>query len=160
MICIIATAVYAQGNIQRSDGEDTATATAQHSLPTTSLFQPVRTDSPRETFRTFLQLTRELEDALLAYQEHPSHANVRQVRLISRRFHQLFDLSSVPTASRREKGTDSFILLLDIIGRLDLPPIESIPDIDAFDDDETLAKWRIPRTPIRDRKSTRLNSSH
>ena len=149
VICIIATAVYAQGNIQRSGGDEIATATAQHSLPTTSLFQPVRTDSPRETFRTFLRLTREFEDALMAYQEDQSRANARQLKLLGPRFHQLFDLSSVPMVSRRRIGTDTFAFLLDIIGRIDLPPIESIPDINAFDDDETLAIWRVPHTPIK-----------
>ena len=149
VICNVATAVYAQGNIQRLGGEGTAAATAQHSLPKTSLFQPVRTDSPRETIGTFVRLTREFEDALLAYQEDQSRANARQLKLLGPRFHHLFDLSSVPTVSRRRIGRETLTFLLDIIGRIDLPPIESIPDINAFDDDETLATWRIPHTPIR-----------
>ena len=60
----------------------------------------------------------------------------------------LLDLSSVPDASRRVVGVQAVAALVDIIGRLDLPPMESVPDADAFDEGEIPASWRIPDTPI------------
>ena len=38
--------------------------------------------------------------------------------------------------------------LMDIIGRLGLPPLDEIPDEDAFGDDEHPANWRIPQSRI------------
>ena len=40
-----------------------------------TLVQPVRTDSPRETVRTFLRLVEELEIAVLAYRRFRNRLN-------------------------------------------------------------------------------------
>lgn len=60
----------------------------------------------------------------------------------------LLDLSQVASSSRDEVANDTIAVLLDIFGRLELPGIDQVPDADSFDD-ESLAQYRIPRTPIR-----------
>ena len=44
---------------------------------------------------------------------------------------------------------DTVTHLLDIIGRIDLPPMEEVPDETAFKEGPESAGWRIPRTPFR-----------
>jgi MscS family membrane protein len=68
---------------------------------------------------------------------------------IKSQFRALLNLSLVPPASRREIGSDTTAYLLDILGRVELPNLESVPDEEAFEDDVSPAKWRIPGTPIR-----------
>ena len=66
VICIFAAPVYAQGNSDASGGMgNTASSAAQQSLPEMAPIQPVRTDSPRETLRTFLRL-RALDRSLIS----------------------------------------------------------------------------------------------
>jgi len=146
VICILTTMAYAQTS---NNDESTATSTTAQPLPAgMARLQVVQTDSPRDTLRTFLRLTRELENALLSSLKNRSRSNADRVVLIGPQLIQLIDLSSVPKALRREIGKDTLGFLLDIIGRLDLPPIESVPGADAFEDDEAPAKWRIPGSPI------------
>jgi MscS family membrane protein len=71
------------------------------------------------------------------------------LHVIGSQFHALLNLSSVPQSSRREIGTDTTAYLLDILGRIELPKLESVPDEAAFEDDVSPARWRIPGTPIR-----------
>lgn len=149
VICTATTTAYAKGNTTPQAGEATTPYIAdQPSLTGTTSIRPVRTDSPRETFRTFQRLTREFEAALLAYWENQNRANAARLNLFFLEYGQLSDLSSVPKASLRKARADSLASLLDIIGRIDPPPIESIPSAKAFFDDQTLKKWRIPGTPI------------
>ena len=128
---------------------NTLSSTAHPPLSGASQFLLVQTESPRETLSTFLRLTRELEETLLAYQQNQNRVNADRVKMIGTQFQRLLDLSSVPGASRREVGIETLAILLDIVGRLDLPPMESVPDDAAFDEDETFKKWRIPHTPIK-----------
>jgi len=110
--------------------------------------QPPDTSSPRATLQTFLRLTLRLEDTIGAYKKEPSRASATRARSVANSLIQLLDLENVPGSSRREIGRDAVWYLLDIIGRLDLPPIESVPDDAAFEDEEGPAKWRIPQTRI------------
>ncbi|MDJ0776873.1 MAG: mechanosensitive ion channel family protein [Gammaproteobacteria bacterium] len=130
--------------------EYTATPIAsQVSSGDTTHLQFVQTDSPRDTFQTFLRLTAELENALLVTAEDDSRDGIDNVVFLGSQFMQLFDLSSVPQVLQREIGIETLGFMLDIIGRLDLPAPESIPDADAFEDDESPATWRIPGSPVR-----------
>ena len=72
-----------------------------------------------------------------------------QMEVISDQLVALLDLSSVARASRREIGIDTTAYLLDILGRVELPDLDRVPGEEAFEDDVSLAKWRIPGTPIR-----------
>ena len=117
--CVVATTVYAQGNTA-AGGKDDETP-----------IQTVRTNSPRDTLETFLRLAGEAEETLLSYWHKQTRANAERARLLIPQFLQLIDLSSVPSATRKEVGSDTVVYLLDIIGRVDLPPMESVPGADA-----------------------------
>ncbi|MCP3954167.1 MAG: mechanosensitive ion channel family protein [Desulfobacterales bacterium] len=111
-------------------------------------FNPVRTDSPRRTLDSFVRLTLLLENDLQAYKSEQNRANYERVQLLIPRFLQLLDLRAVPTANHRDVGLETTVYLLDILGRIKLPPMESVPDDTLFEDDKP-ARWRIPGTPLR-----------
>ncbi|NOQ41922.1 MAG: hypothetical protein GQ563_05415, partial [Desulfuromusa sp.] len=135
---LYATAVHAQ---------ESATTDYEYSSGI-STFEPLRTDSPRETLNSFVRLTWILESVLQAYQAEQTREHYNRIQLLGPRFLQLLDLREVPGASQREVGRDTSVYLLDIIGRLNLPKSEDIPGETSFKDDEP-AKWRIPGTPVR-----------
>jgi MscS family membrane protein len=113
-------------------------------------FRAVRTDSPRQTLTSLLRLRDELEHTLLtAVREGRTRAHHERVLLIDEQSRALLDLSSVPSRSRHKIARDTMTLLFDIVGRIELPDLESVPDVDAFADDAEPASWRIPHTPIR-----------
>ncbi|MCK5363231.1 MAG: mechanosensitive ion channel family protein, partial [Gammaproteobacteria bacterium] len=115
-----------------------------------SQFTPIRTDSPRLTLTTFLQLRDDLEKTLLAVASKGRiRADHERLLLLGDQFRALLNLSSVPSASRREIGSETMAFLLDILGRIELPNLDDVPDVDAFADDAGPAVWRIPQTPIR-----------
>lgn len=108
----------------------------------------VQTDSPRDTLLSFLRLAEELENDMQSFPEDGRLGVSELVKPTGSQFLQLFDLSSVPRVLQREVGIETLGYLLDIVGRLDLPPIEKIPGADAFEGDASPAKWRIPGSPI------------
>ena len=149
LICCAATSIDAQETTEtKSVGENTLTGTQQTASGKPTI-RPIRTDSPRNTLKSFLRLRDELEQTLRSYRLNKSRELAEQVHVIGSQFHALLNLSSVPPSSRREIGTDTTAYLLDILGRVELPNLESVPDEEAFDDDVSPAKWRIPGTPIR-----------
>ncbi len=137
------TAVHAQ------DEETPETDVAAAPSGETFTYQPISTESPRQTLNSFIRLTWLLESALQTYRAEQTRANYDRIVLLAPRFLQLIDLSGVPRASRRGIGQDTTINLLDIIGRLELPPLSEMPDETAFVDESVEATWRIPGSPIR-----------
>jgi len=117
--------------------------------PEISAFKFASTDSPRDTLSSFVRLTWLLESAMLNYQEEQTRSNYHRITQLGPGFLQLLDLSKVPGASRRPIGMETVTHLLDIIGRIDLPPMEEVPDETAFKEGPESAGWRIPRTPFR-----------
>ena len=133
---------------ERPDQSETNTAAAQQpSGAGDFLVPPVRTDSPRQTLSTFLQLREELEAALAAYQQHWDFKRASHISLIAEQLRSLIDLSSVPTASHREIGNETLGYLLDILGRVEIPNLDDVPDVDAYKDAGP-ARYRIPKTPL------------
>ena len=135
--------------VQARDDETPAADSGAASSGETFTYQPISTESPRQTLSSFIRLTWLLESALQHYAAEQTRANYNRITLLTPRFLQLIDLSGVPRASRREVGQDTAIYLLDIIGRQELPPLSEVPDEAALVDDSEQAKWRIPGTPIR-----------
>jgi MscS family membrane protein len=125
----------------QADDEQTAPTT----LPE---IRPVRTDSPRDTLRTFLRLRDSLETALIDYRAERSADGSEHIALLLAQFRSLIDLSQVAQALRDQKGNDINAYLLDIFGRVKMPQLANVPDADAFSDD-SLAQYRIPGTPIK-----------
>ncbi len=113
-----------------------------------SLVEPVRTDSPRQTMKTFLRLVEELEVAVLAYRRFRNRLNFERISILEPQFMDLLDLSDVPKAARWEKGVETSVFLMDILGRIEPPGLDEIPDAEALDNVKQ-ASWRIPGTPIR-----------
>ena len=149
LICCAATSIYAQETTEtKSVGENMLTGTQQTASGKFTI-RPVRTDSPRHTLKSFLRLRDELEQTLRSYRLNKSRELAEQIHVIGSQFRALINLSSVPQSSRSEIGTDTTKYLLDILGRIELPNLESVPDEAAFEDDASPAKWRIPGTPIR-----------
>jgi len=110
--------------------------------------RPIRTDSPRDTLTTFLRLRDSLETALLDYRDERSTQGAEHISLLLAQFRALVDLSQVAQASRSEIGDGTNAYLLDIFGRVVMPNLDIVPQAGAFED-EGLAQYRIPRTPIR-----------
>ena len=149
LIFFAANAIHAQEtNKTKSIVESKFTGTQK---PTVGIFKlrPIRTDSPRNTLKTFLRLRDDLEQNLHSYRLNKSRELAKQRWALYGQFQDLIDLSTVAQASRREIGIDTTADLLDILGRVELPDLDSVPGEDAFEEDVSPAKWRIPGTPIR-----------
>jgi MscS family membrane protein len=148
LICCAATSIYAQETTDsKSDGDDMF-AGSQQAASDKPKIKAIRTDSPRATLTSFLRLRDELEETLRSYRSNKSRELAEKVLVINSQFHELLDLSSVPQSLRFEIGAETTAYLLDILGRVELPNLESVPDEVSFDDDVSPAKWRIPDTPI------------
>ena len=112
-------------------------------------FRPVRTDSPRQTFETFMYLTTEL-DLLIAEQGGLERGSDRtdvhhKWQLLREQAMFLIDASNVPHSQYEELASSTLSYLMDIFGRIDLPDLAAIPDIDG----ELPPIWRVPGTPLR-----------
>ena len=150
LICCAVTSIHAQETTEtKSVGENMLTGTQ----PTASgkpMIRPIRTDSPRNTLKSFVRLRDELEQTLRSYRlNNKSRERAEQMEVISDQLVALLDLSSMARASRREIGIDTTAYLLDILGRVELPDLDRVPGEEAFEDDVSPARWRIPGTPIR-----------
>ena len=110
--------------------------------------KPIRTESPRQTLKTFLRLKDELEAVVLVYQKRKSWSLDRQITLLLDQFIELIDLSEVASISRREIGFVTTANLLDIFGRVDLPKVVDAPDVDEVEGQNTIIRWNVPGTPI------------
>ena len=113
------------------------------------IFETIRTDSPLQTLTTFLRVRDDLEQTLQAYRDGKTRALANRQELLFDQLIALLDLSSVSNASRREVGIDTVAYLLDILGRVELPNLDSVPDEQVLADDTASAQWRLPQTPIR-----------
>jgi MscS family membrane protein len=149
LICCAVTSIHAQETTEtKSDGDDMFAGTQQAASDKPTI-KPIRTDSPRATLTSFLRLRDELEETLQTYRSNKSRELAEKLQVINAQFRALLDLSSVPPSSRRTIGVETTAFLLDIFGRVKLPYLPSVPGEEAFDEDGSPAKWRIPGTPIR-----------
>ena len=87
----------------------------------------VRTESPRATLDSFLRLRESGEEAIARYRADPSRSSFERVLRAQGAFEELLDLRAVPTATRDEVASDTIDSLLDIFGRLELPPWRVFP---------------------------------
>jgi MscS family membrane protein len=148
LICCAATSIHAQETTESKSDGDVIFAETQQAASDKPSIKPIRTDSPRETLTSFLRLRDELEETLQVYRANKTRELFKKMQVIRIQFDALLDLSSVPLSSHRTIGIDTTAYLLDILGRVDLPDHESVPDEEAFDSAVSPAKWRIPDTPI------------
>ena len=148
LMCCALTSIHAQETIEtKSAGENTLTGTQQSGSGKLTV-SPILTNSPRNTLKSFLRLRDELEKTLRSYWLNKTPELAEELNVIKFSFIDLLNLSSVSQKSRREVGVDTTAYLLDILGRVELPDLESVPHEGPFGGDELPAKWRIPGTPI------------
>jgi len=148
LICCATTFIHAQETTETKSVEENTVTRTQQTASGNPTIRPILTDSPRATLKSFLRLRDELEQTLRSYRLDKSRELAEKVHVINSQFHELLNLSSVPQSLRDEIGTETTAYLLDILGRVKLPNLESVPDEEAFDDGVSPAKWRIPDTPI------------
>ncbi len=118
--------------------------------------EPMDTSSPRATVQSFFAVSDETARRYLEYRDTPMGAmglrRTAQQRLFEAvdRAIRLLDLSEVAPVARWELGTDAYVLLKEVLFRIELPPEEAIPDAAAYADidDKKPARWTIPHTEI------------
>jgi MscS family membrane protein len=108
---------------------------------------PLRTESPRDTFATFLRLSDEMEEALADYMTEPSFAGVNRLALLSDQMNALLDLDGVAASSRREVGIRTWTYLMDIFRRIPPPDLDDLPYVNQLETAGTNTV-RITNTPI------------
>jgi MscS family membrane protein len=128
----------------RVAGQDPGATGAQ---PLSEVVLAARTDSPRQTLQSFLDAIRKAEGLYVTYGRDRTHATVRLITANTRVWIDLLDLSQVAPALRDETGFRASYALADVLARVELPPMESVPDWDPFDHSAP-DKWRVPGTPI------------
>lgn len=98
--------------------------------------------------RTFLDVTQALESAAIKLRSEPGPAAQAEAESLMRKALRTLDLSQVRPSARRETGGDAVVFLVDILRRIDLPPLDSIPDAADFPDVDAPASWTLPGTEI------------
>jgi MscS family membrane protein len=82
------------------------------------------------------------------YWDTPSYEIYLDIINGAGRVMRTLDLSEVAPSARIEVGYEAFTLLYETLARIELPPMEEIPDASAFENAEGPAKWTIPHTAI------------
>ncbi len=100
--------------------------------------QPPDTSSPRGTLQSLISNVERTYQRLLA--DEP-------IKRPARRALRTLDLSDVAPSVREQRGLTTILLLKEILDRIELPPIEAIPD-DAAVEERKLTRWTIPYTEI------------
>jgi MscS family membrane protein len=113
--------------------------------------KPPERSSPRAALKTFL----DLGDAVGAFLAHdylpsPSLANILHVRSLGDDIVQGLDLSELPPASRRKGAIAAALALYETLSRIQLPPVDSIPDADPLNLPTSInsTRWVVPNTEI------------
>ena len=132
--------------------------------------KPVDTSSPRSTLEGFLdsvnrvyRLVMETDAALKASPPTMTFDEASKIGIIARnlmgRAVATLDLSKVPAAVRADVGIESVLQLKEIFDRMQLPVIESVPDMEMVkaerqrlsstaSGDTVPVRWRYPNTAI------------
>ena len=109
---------------------------------------------------SFLSLTQETARRYQEYREWPGPGTMDGLYQMRDRFDDVLDLSQVPPAARGEIAVDTFVLLWEVMARLELPPPEEIPGaptekesglMEEYQADagaEVPTRWRLPGTEI------------
>ncbi len=118
--------------------------------------EPPDTSSPRATMESFFAESDEVARRYLAYRDTSMGAmglrRTAQQKLVQAvgEAVRLLDLSEVAPAARTEVGIDAYILLKEVLFRIELPPVDAIPDAAAYADTDSKkpVRWTIPHTEI------------
>ncbi len=119
-------------------------------------------DSPRATIVTFRDsIERAYRILTEAYDAHRTSAGfgvdpdvadkVKTAELLLRRAVATIDLSQVPDVNREKVGVETALLLKEILDRLPLPPLQTIPDAEAVrnaPENKPVTSWVLPFTDL------------
>ena len=120
--------------------------------------EPADTSSPRSTLVNFLDnMTVAHRVFLVAYQEHESNSGLFKTESVLaqerdgvsflKRAAGSLNISEIPRATRRFVVSETAIKLKEVLDRVPLPPLESIPD-DRTVREQGISSWRLPQTNI------------
>ncbi|WP_027135406.1 mechanosensitive ion channel family protein [Geminicoccus roseus] len=102
---------------------------------------PPDTSSPRATLQSFLDNFHEaVSDWYVG--ESATLAEAPLARALG-----TMDLSHLPQANRRERGIELAFQLQGILQRIELPPLDQVPDAEAVATGQ-IQSWRIPQTEL------------
>lgn len=121
--------------------------------------QPINTSSPRALVQGFLEFTNKSYsqgrglittyiDSSALYLTAEEMANFKQVRRFQAAAERALDLSEIPPAIADETSRRIMVQLKEVLDRIELPPMNSIPDAQAMAKSE-FKYWLIPNTEIR-----------
>ncbi len=117
-----------------------------------SPLEPADTSSPRATIASFLAITDDVMSRYIEYRKAPSPASQKALQQSVAKGYRLLDLSAVPPATRDETARDRFVLLWEVLARVQLPDPAAIPATFAATAGGAKAaqatRWRIPGTEI------------
>jgi MscS family membrane protein len=114
-----------------------------------SAVKPADTSSPRATLKCFIDSCNELHQGIQAA-HYFDRASPEHRPLIARVLDCL-DVSELPEYERLEAAGEVAVCLKEILDRVELPPYEEIPNLEAIEAAgglEKLSQWRIPGTRI------------
>jgi MscS family membrane protein len=150
---------YQQRRVRQKHMKHTATVILIWLFPTLTAagqeaacpLKPADRSSPRAALKTFL----EAGDAVGAFiaQEYlpsPSRREFHRLLKLGDAFVQGLDLSQVPPAARVKSGRMVAMALYVALSRIELPPLEQIPDAGQLlpPDGSGVIRWVIPNTEI------------
>jgi MscS family membrane protein len=111
--------------------------------------EPLDTSSPRETLSSFLA---DVDRVWQIYRDQYWHSPSKELETlifqIAARVLRTLDLSQVAPSARTEVGYDAGTFLYETLNRIELPPLDEIPDAAFFADTEGPAQWTVPHTDI------------
>ena len=111
--------------------------------------EPLDTSSPRATLSSFLT---NVDEVWQIYRDQYWHSPSKEMETlifqIAARALRTLDLSQIAPSARVEAGYDAGTFLYETLNRIELPPLDDIPDATFFDDSEGPAEWTIPHTDI------------
>ena len=106
------------------------------------------TSSPRATIKTFQTIIRNTKPIVAKVSTSGFSLRItHELRDLTIRSMQCFNLSQVPKRLQYDVGLEAGVLLAEILGRIELPPYQAIPDADVMES-EKVSRWTIPHTEI------------
>ena len=113
--------------------------------------QPLDTSSPRATLRQFLEAADEIGRVARIYRESPSREHFLELAMSFQPPRGCFDLSGVAETARREQSGEAIVLLWEVLSRVELPPLDQVPDAAGMRErvkQGEADRWTIPLTEI------------
>jgi MscS family membrane protein len=108
----------------------------------------IDTSSPQATMRSFRAITDAIETATIKLLSAPSPATQAEAERLMQKALTMLDLREVPPTARRDAGGDAIVFLVEVLRRIEVPPLEAIPGTGAFPDLDKPASWTLPGSEI------------